>query len=96
MLRKITILLILVSIPLQARASEEKGWYPFIQNQGWYPSRGQAASTESAGEQDKSLVQPVSQPGMGSTPTSSTNTNTTANTTSQTTPQPGQSNWFKQ
>lgn len=91
MLKKIIILFILVSAPLQARASDEKGWYSFIQNKGWYPFQGQpgsSASSTPSGDQQP-LVQPTAQPGVSTT-------SSTTNTSSQVSTQPGQSNWFKE
>ena len=87
MLRKIALLFILLTIPLRVNASDEKGWYPFLQTKGWYPFEGGGSSSaSSSGDKDQPLVQPTAQPTTGST-------QSPANT--QSSNQPGQSNWFK-
>jgi len=89
---KIAILLILLSVPLNANASDEKGWYPFLQNKGWYGWEGQSSSTSSGGastgDKEQPLVQPTTQPGSGQA-------QSTGNTQSQTGNQQMQSNWYK-
>ena len=88
MARKIAVLLILLFIPLSANASDEKGWYSFLENKGWYGWEGQSSSASSTGETEKPLVQPTTQPATSST-------QSTMNTSSQTGNQPTQSSWFK-
>jgi len=84
MLRKIAVIVMLLSIPLAAHAADEKSWYPFMQNKGWYPTEGQAGSTNTTADAGNSVVQPTTQ--------TNTNTNTAS---SQGSGQPGGSNWFK-
>ncbi len=91
MSRKIAVLLIFLSIPLRAHASDERGWYPFLENKGWYAWEGQSSST---GETEKPLIQSMTQPAANSTqPTM--NTSSQMNMSSQTGNQPAQSNWYK-
>ena len=66
-LRKIAVLFVLLFIPLWANASDEKGWYPFMQNRGWYPTEGQSSSTGSAADAGNSAMQPTPQPAANST-----------------------------
>jgi len=87
-LRKITILLILLSIPLCANASDKKGWYSFLGKKGWYAWENQSISTASSGETEKSMITPISQSAANST-------QSTFNTSSQTGNQPAQSSGFK-
>ena len=92
MSRKIAILLILLVIPfisLRANASDEKGWYPFMENKGWYGWGGQSGSASSTGDKDQPLVQPTTQP-----TSSSASTQPMTNTPSQT-GQQQQSSFFK-
>lgn len=53
-------------VPLCADASGEKGWYPTLQNKGWYVFEGGSPSTSSAEESKNQSMQ--------STPQSTTNT----------------------
>ena len=87
MVQKIAILLILLFIPLRVNASDEKGWYPFMENKGWYGWQGQPGSTSSTGDKEQPLVQPTTQPVSNSTPS-------TTNTPSQSGNQQSQSGWF--
>jgi hypothetical protein len=47
---KVSIFLIAVSllVAVNAYTSEEKGWYPFLNNRGWYPDTGQSGSNFNA------------------------------------------------
>jgi hypothetical protein len=93
MLLKITVLFILLFIPLQADASDEKGWYPSQQNNGWYSflqnnvSAGQSSATSSSGNQGSELVQPTTQSSSISAQ-STTNTSSQGNNQSTTNTQP--------
>lgn len=85
---KMILSLILLSVPLCAHASDEKGWYPFMENKGWYGWEGQSGSASSTGNKDQPLVQPTTQPASNST-------QPMTNTSSQTGNQQTQSSWFK-
>ena len=76
-------------MPLRANASDEKSWYPFLQNKGWYPTEGQSGSTGSTTDTGNSMVQQTTQPSGGSFVPTNTNTSSQGNT------QPGKSSWFQ-
>ena len=90
MLRKIAILLILLSIPLCANASDGKGWYPFMQNKGWYPWQGQSSSTEN---KEEPLVQPTTQNSSSNSAQPTTNASSQSGN-QQTQSNQTQSSWF--